>query len=389
MAAKRGAAAASSTQPAQASIASQAASQAESQAESSTQPAKRSKSTAPRRAYISLSEGEKTRAVESAARAILFRCCYQGKAVKRTDVLQLLGLTGAREAFFKGAGILNELFGLKLTSLPLPDQPDSMPSMGMKKPTEEKPTGLFTLVNRLQSDKVPASAHAAGEGNAACALVLDESTQAQWGFLMTILATIYVNKPKHEISQSELWKFLRERLGVGNTTRIGGERADRLIDTVFASEQRYLVRLRMPNANPNEPVTYFYRWGPRARVELSEYKILQFLAKIYGHDFAELAEQLNLDVADGQEGDGAEGSEEEEEDEEGDDGDKEQEEAEEDSAASRGPSSASTRNSSSKKGKRRQQQRQHAKVKEEEEEEEQQQSNRRRTTRARRSRGRK
>ncbi|OBS80780.1 hypothetical protein A6R68_21019, partial [Neotoma lepida] len=106
----------------------------------------------------------------------------------------------------------------------------------------------------------------------------DEYSFPKTGFLILILGVVFMKG--NRATEEEIWEVLNP-MGIyaGMNHFIFGD-PRQLITDEFVKEQ-YLVY--QPVAN-SDPVQYEYVWGPRARVETSKMKVLEFVAKVNGTD---------------------------------------------------------------------------------------------------------
>ncbi|OAD66451.1 hypothetical protein PHYBLDRAFT_152523 [Phycomyces blakesleeanus NRRL 1555(-)] len=99
------------------------------------------------------------------------------------------------------------------------------------------------------------------------------------GVLYCILALIFVNE--QTLSKGELEEHLN-RLHVTDETQTFGDR-DKLLDNFV--KQGYLLRKKNnlaandPNADPDAGIEYY--WGPKAKVEIPEENIVNFITSVY------------------------------------------------------------------------------------------------------------
>ncbi|XP_054436987.1 melanoma-associated antigen B1-like [Pteronotus mesoamericanus] len=104
----------------------------------------------------------------------------------------------------------------------------------------------------------------------------DDEVVPKTGLLNALLGVIFM-KGNHA-TEEEIWEFLGV-FGIHPGTRhvIVGEPREFLMEDLV--QQRYLEYHRMPGSGPPR---YAFQWGPRAYVETSKMKVLEFLAKISG-----------------------------------------------------------------------------------------------------------
>ncbi|KAG0163912.1 hypothetical protein DFQ28_011038 [Apophysomyces sp. BC1034] len=108
----------------------------------------------------------------------------------------------------------------------------------------------------------------------------------QTGVLYVILSLIFIHE--QALSDVELKQHL-DRLRVGDETTTFGER-DKLLDLFV--KQGYLHRQKSGHDHdPSNDVTWEYYWGPRAKVEIPEDNMVEFIASMYNLEGASL-EQL-------------------------------------------------------------------------------------------------
>ncbi|XP_051683615.2 melanoma-associated antigen B4 [Oryctolagus cuniculus] len=107
----------------------------------------------------------------------------------------------------------------------------------------------------------------------------DGSQSTCWGFprnglLMPLLAVIFLNN--NCAPEEKIWEFLNI-LGVydGRKHLIFGE--PRKLITKDLVQEEYLEYQQVPNSDPPR---YQFLWGPRAYIETSKMKVLEFLAKV-------------------------------------------------------------------------------------------------------------
>ncbi|XP_012612328.1 melanoma-associated antigen B2-like [Microcebus murinus] len=107
----------------------------------------------------------------------------------------------------------------------------------------------------------------------------DGTLSSIWGFprnglLMPLLGVIFLNG--NCATEEEIWEFLNI-LGIYDGKRhfIFGE--PRKLITQDLVREKYLEYQQVPNSDPPR---YLFLWGPRAHVETSKMKVLEFLAKI-------------------------------------------------------------------------------------------------------------
>ncbi|XP_077001300.1 melanoma-associated antigen B4-like [Tamandua tetradactyla] len=110
-------------------------------------------------------------------------------------------------------------------------------------------------------------------------LTSEENLSSDWGFpknglLMPLLGVIFING--NCATEEEIWEFLN-MLGIYDGKRhfIFGD--TRKLITRDLVKEKYLEYRQVPNSDPPR---YEFLWGPRAYVETSKMKVLEFLAKV-------------------------------------------------------------------------------------------------------------
>ncbi|XP_012585699.1 PREDICTED: melanoma-associated antigen B10-like [Condylura cristata] len=120
---------------------------------------------------------------------------------------------------------------------------------------------IYVLVNKLQLSYD--------------ASLIDESVVPKTGLLMTILGVIFTRG--NRATEEEIWQILNV-MGIydGWEHFIYGE--PRRFITHDLVQENYLEYHRVADSDPPR---YEFLWGPRAHVETSKMKVLEFLAKIH------------------------------------------------------------------------------------------------------------
>lgn len=125
-------------------------------------------------------------------------------------------------------------------------------------------TQLYILVNKL----------AGGQGG------LEEPSPAhpKMGLLLVILALIFMKGGV--LRENVVWKFLK-KLQVDPGERHADLGDVRKLVTEEFVRQKYLDFTRIPHSDPAE---HEFRWGPRAQLELSKPRVLEFVGELYSQD---------------------------------------------------------------------------------------------------------
>ena len=149
----------------------------------------------------------------------------------------------------EAAKVLQDVFGISLTEV-------------------EGKKGQYILYNNLKISEEKSHVHQT------------VSEYEKQGLLTIILALIFMND--NVIAEEVVWRSLEE-LGVLNPDDShqkdeGFGDVKRLV-SVELVRQLYLDRVKVETS---DPPTYEYRWGPRAKLEITKSDILAFVCKIYG-----------------------------------------------------------------------------------------------------------
>ncbi|XP_028379229.1 melanoma-associated antigen B10-like [Phyllostomus discolor] len=123
---------------------------------------------------------------------------------------------------------------------------------------------VYILVNKLEP---------------CCDTVLnDDGGVPKTGLLMTILGVIYMNH--NCATEEQVWETLNVMgLYQGRSHFLFGE-PKKLITEDLVKED-YLVYCQVPHSHPPH---HEFMWGPRAHIETTKMKVLEFLAKVHGTD---------------------------------------------------------------------------------------------------------
>ncbi|XP_061186560.1 non-structural maintenance of chromosomes element 3 homolog [Saccostrea echinata] len=163
---------------------------------------------------------------------------------------------------------LKKIFGIELVSL------------------EDKQKGTYILVNTLDTDvdeqleQVP--------GLSLTPVEWSEDDHARTGLLMVVLSAVFMNG--EVMIDSQLYHMLK-KLGVDQdyTHAVFGD-VKKLLTTEFV-RQGYLEHTKQPNSDP--PV-YEYRWGFRAKKEITKRNCLDFVSQLYEKQPEEWVSQFQV-----------------------------------------------------------------------------------------------
>ena len=123
---------------------------------------------------------------------------------------------------------------------------------------------VYILVNKLEP---------------CCGTVLnDDGGVPKTGLLMTILGVIYMNH--NRATEEQVWKILNVMgLYWGRRHFLFGEPKKLITEDLV--KENYLVYRQVPHSHPPH---HEFLWGPRAHVETTKMKVLEFLAKVHDTD---------------------------------------------------------------------------------------------------------
>ncbi|XP_048742611.1 non-structural maintenance of chromosomes element 3 homolog [Ostrea edulis] len=161
---------------------------------------------------------------------------------------------------------LKEVFGIELVSL------------------EDKQKGMYILVNTLDTD---VDEELEQDPNLNLTPVdWSEEDHAKTGLLMVVLSAVFMNGDV--MVDSQLFHMLK-KLGVDQDGyhAVFGD-VKKLLTTEFV-RQGYLEHIRQPNTDP--PV-YEFRWGFRARKEITKRICLNFVSQLYKKEPEEWVSQF-------------------------------------------------------------------------------------------------
>eukprot|EP00730_Choanoeca_flexa_P010440 TRINITY_DN1799_c0_g1_i2.p2 TRINITY_DN1799_c0_g1~~TRINITY_DN1799_c0_g1_i2.p2 ORF type:complete len:265 (+),score=47.20 TRINITY_DN1799_c0_g1_i2:1252-2046(+) len=228
------------------------------------------------------SDAAREEAIRRVARFIIFKHAA-GANIKKPDIVKLFPQQSSKTTAWvmkEAAQIVENTFGLKLQELPKGEdrknlsEPRVQTANANTRPEIHGGTNSFILVNKLATETLPR--------------LCDWGKEKQrYGVMMTILAEIYLRK--HTISAHDLWSFL-EDIGLPRQT----EHAALGIISTFIDQlvaEKFLTKLKITQTGNGESVEH-YRWGQRARAELSQKDIVKFMADIHGQDGERSWQQL-------------------------------------------------------------------------------------------------
>lgn len=184
---------------------------------------------------------------------------------------------GAFPELMKKAGnALLEVFGIELVQL------------------EDKYKGSYILVNRVDTDTEDLENREGQDGQDFTPVEWSEEDDAKTGLLMVILSLIFMNG--QFMLDSYMWHTLK-KLGIDTdfNHEVFGD-SKKLITQEFV-RQGYIEYTRQQNSDP--PVHEF-RWGQRAKQEISKKNCLDFVSQLYGRDPEQWISQYQAVVDEGE-----------------------------------------------------------------------------------------
>ncbi|XP_077462497.1 necdin-like 2 isoform X2 [Stigmatopora argus] len=122
---------------------------------------------------------------------------------------------------------------------------------------------LYILLNKL-------------EPNAECPSL--GTANLKTGLLFVILGVIFMKQGV--VKEVLIWDVLR-KLCIDSTKQHEDFGDVKKLVTIEFVRQRYLEYVRVPHSDPPE---YNFLWGPRAKLEVSKAKILEFVAELHDRD---------------------------------------------------------------------------------------------------------
>ncbi|XP_076095313.1 non-structural maintenance of chromosomes element 3 homolog isoform X1 [Mytilus galloprovincialis] len=138
---------------------------------------------------------------------------------------------------------------------------------------EDKLKGTYMLVNRIDTDVD--ELEEAGHGHILTPMKWPEEDNSKTGLLLVVLSLVFMNG---EVMQdTHLWHTLR-KLGIDQDMphEVFGD-TKKLLTQEFV-RQGYIEYIRQPNT---DPAVYDFRWGQRARHEISKRTCLNFVCQLY------------------------------------------------------------------------------------------------------------
>ncbi|KAI7862084.1 MAGE homology domain-containing protein, partial [Spinellus fusiger] len=213
---------------------------------------------------------ELSRKVKDTVRYCL-ACEYKGTPIRREDItkkiLQEHGKEYKRVQSMANTK-LRELFGMEMVELPVRDKGPS---------THRKEKAVVVSRGYVLRNLLPEAY------NAPDLIHISDKEYATTGLVYVVLALIFVSE--QTLSNGELLELAEhlDRLCVREETHAFGDR-DKLIEGYV--KQGYLARHKIGNAGPSDTDTaadlqYEYTWGPRAKVEIPEENMVNFIASLY------------------------------------------------------------------------------------------------------------
>ncbi|KAI8057705.1 MAGE homology domain-containing protein [Syncephalis plumigaleata] len=201
--------------------------------------------------------------------------------LKRGDISEkvLMEHSRAFQLIYERAQMeLREVFGMELIELPMRDKAHKIGvSASRRAATHKEKTSSNTYILR---SILPASLR---QHN----LIDWGDDTALYGFTMTVLSLIYVNERR--LTEDRLIALVK-RLGVDHREHPQLESLEIALQRMV--KMGYLDKLAGPETQ-SDTSSVEYRWGPRAKVEISDGELIGFIEHIFGeHAPVGLAESI-------------------------------------------------------------------------------------------------
>ncbi|GES74228.1 MAGE-domain-containing protein [Rhizophagus clarus] len=214
-----------------------------------------------------LTAEEIERKIKDVVRLALFSE-FRKQPIKREDITKKVLYEHPRAyyeiVFNKAQERLEDIFGMKLAELPK----KSFGTGGARKPVgnKDKTSKSYILKNVLPQEYRETD-------------IINWGKNEQEGLLTVILSLIHVNG--RVLSDDQLNHYFRRLYLVGNDKFD----LEKLLSTFV--KQGYLDRQktsRTDQSQNSEKDPLEYRWGPRAKIEMSESNLIKFIRALFGHD---------------------------------------------------------------------------------------------------------
>lgn len=175
---------------------------------------------------------------------------------------------------------LRMCFGMDLEELP-PNEGKDEPAMPLDKVPDKahRKTGNYALFNIITAPPDNVRAATGDRFEHVQEMVQSDNDAPASGLLLSVLSVIHMNSG--ELNEDSIWSFLK-KLGIEKKKLhpIFGDVQEKLSEF---ERQRYLQKLKHVEADAS---VFDYRWGSKARAEISDHAILSFIATIYGDHVA-------------------------------------------------------------------------------------------------------
>ncbi|KAI8370538.1 MAGE family-domain-containing protein [Radiomyces spectabilis] len=160
---------------------------------------------------------------------------------------------------------LRHIFGMEMVELPLREKPSVANNRKELPGTKLAASRTYILRNVLSM-----------KYNVPELIQYSDEEYTNTGILYVILALILVHE--QILEDGELKQHL-DRLKITDSSPTFGDR-DRLLDTFV--KQGYLHRTKTNEPDPNTVPEWEYYWGPRAKAEIPEGNMVEFISSLYG-----------------------------------------------------------------------------------------------------------
>ncbi|KAL1930998.1 hypothetical protein VTP01DRAFT_10135 [Rhizomucor pusillus] len=193
-------------------------------------------------------------------------CEYKRVPIRREDINKKILHERTREfktVYQKAQEKLKYLFGMEMSELPSREKGGLKVNLSKTDGPKAQSTNSYVLINKLDAKY---KVHEI--------LPHSEEEYQQTGLLYVILALIFVHEKT--ITDVDLKQNL-DRLRVTDETETFGDR-EKLLE--YYVKQGYLHRAKA-GEDPNSDVVYQYYWGPRAKIEVADTDITDFIISLY------------------------------------------------------------------------------------------------------------
>ncbi|KAF7721793.1 hypothetical protein EC973_004118 [Apophysomyces ossiformis] len=201
-------------------------------------------------------------------------CEFKRQPIRRDDINKKILHQHTRDfrtVFMDAQQKLRHIFGMEMVELQAREKPAV--AGGRKADSNKSSVTRNYILRNILPEKY----------NQPDIIKRSDEEYTQIGILYVILALIFVHE--QALADVELKQHL-DRLRVADETTLFGER-DKLLDSFV--KQGYLHRQKTGHdQDPSSDAVWEYYWGPRAKAEIPEENMVEFIASMYGAEGAEL-----------------------------------------------------------------------------------------------------